>query len=212
MALTQCEKRELASEINERVNESQVLFAITELIGPCVRWPNWVAKMFWGTKLNHGNAMRLTTFLACNGLPSHLMHQWLHVRGVKHDTKRLKAIEKDVLEAMVLSNNETLARANPSLGTHFFYFDLISGEYCFANGTSETHDWGSKFADISSTGSFRTTKSIERQMINATSSPCIVCGRKMMQRWRHGKHKLAHVRCARGKQKTCGDQGSASSA
>jgi hypothetical protein len=208
MVLTECEKRQLASGINERVNESHVLFAITELIGPCVRWPNWVVKMFWGAKLNNVNAMRLTTFLTCNGLPSHLMHQWLHVRGVEHDTKRLKATEKGVLEAMALSDHETSACAIPSLGTQFFYFDLIRGEYCFANGSPRNQDGGLNSVGTSFTKPFRTNKSIERQMINATSLPCTVCGKKVMQRWRHGHHKLAHVRCTMGKQTTRGEHGS----
>ena len=189
MALTQYQKNQLALGVHERVHESQVLFAISELIGPCVLWPNWIAKIFWAKKLNSVNAMRLTVFLLGNGLPSHVMHQWLRVRGITHDAKKLQAMEGAVRGAMMRSDDE-VARAEQKGRTQFFYFDLVRKEYCFANGSPRNNIGG-----IAST-SFKAPKAIKRQITNATSLPCTVCGGKILQRWRHTSYKWAHVRCS----------------
>ena len=187
---TPCQKAQLALGVKDRVAEHQVLFAIVDLIGPCVAWPSWVAKIFWMTKLNNVNVMRLTTFLLGNGLPSHVIHQWLHVRGVTHDAKKLKSYEKAVLEAMKLSD-EDVARAEEAGITQFFYFDLIRNEYCFANGTPRNYVEG--IASIP----FKATSTVERHMAQAASLPCSVCRNKIYQRWRHGGHKSTHVKCTK---------------
>ena len=70
---TKHDKEQLALGVNERVSVNQVLYAISELIGPCVGWPNWVTKIFWMQKLNTRNGLRLCTFVLGNGMPPHLL-------------------------------------------------------------------------------------------------------------------------------------------
>ena len=182
--LTQYQKVELALGVKERHAEHQVLFAVTDLIGPCVKWPSWVAKIFWMSKLTNVNAMRLAAFLLCNGLPSHVMHQWLHVRGVKHNEKKLKSTEKAVLEAMRLSD-EDVTRAQQIGRIQYFYFDLVRNEYCFANGSPRNYMEG--------VATVAMPKAIERQLAQEASLPCRVCGQKMCQKWRCHNHKFAHA-------------------
>ena len=74
---TKHDKEQLALGVNERVSVNQVLYVISELIGPCVGWPNWVTKIFWMQKLNTRNGLRLCTFVLGNGMPPHLLFQWL---------------------------------------------------------------------------------------------------------------------------------------
>ena len=164
---TQHEKKQLALGIDEREEEHQVLFAITELIGQCNRWPSWVAKIFWSQTINNANSIRLLVFLLGNGLPRHLMYQWLHVRGVKFNLRTLQCTEKAVRKEMEVDTTACTSEATVQ-NMKFFYFDMVEGEYCFANGLPRNN--------LGGVASIKAPKAIERHITQAGAKTCEVCG------------------------------------
>ena len=108
--------------------EGEVLFAIEEMIGHPETWPARIKDIFFLKKLNDANALRVITFTLGNGLPPHLLHQWVGVREVGFDKAKFNADVKKVLESMF-----TLGTGGKSL-TKYFYFDLVLKDHCFMNG------------------------------------------------------------------------------
>jgi hypothetical protein len=119
-------KRDLAMlklPIYKRTREHEVLWAIEDLIGPCSSWPDRERQIYWMKKLNHRDALRVVTFGLGNGLPPHLIFEWLRVREVKvhwpdfHNDMQL--IQK------IMELEEPIDK---------FYYDLRAKEWCFMNG------------------------------------------------------------------------------
>ena len=119
-------KRDLAMlklPIYKRTREHEVLWAIEDLIGPCSSWPDRERQIYWMKKLNHRDALRVVTFGLGNGLPPHLIFEWLRVREVKvhwpdfHNDMQL--IQK------IMELEEPIDK---------FYYDLRTKEWCFMNG------------------------------------------------------------------------------
>ena len=107
----------------KRTREHEVLWAIEDLIGPCSSWPDRERQIYWMKKLNHRDALRVVTFGLGNGLPPHLIFEWLRVREVKvhwpdfHNDMQL--IQK------IMELEEPIDK---------FYYDLRAKEWCFMNG------------------------------------------------------------------------------
>ena len=117
----------LAQPAQMRMTEREVLFAISELIGPPSSWPSWTRTAFFSKHLNNVNGMRIITFGLGNGLPPHLLHQWMHVRGVKVDKVKFSIDITRVLKGMTLDLTDKGA-------LKYFYWDLTMQEYCWMNG------------------------------------------------------------------------------
>ena len=121
--LSNRDRQMLALPTHKRSKVNEVLWAIEDLIGPCKSWPKWVAKICWMKKLSDVNSLRLITFCIGNGLPPHLLFQWLRVRKVKHNLQKF---------------HNTMGNVKASMGsegpTRHFYWNLHMEEYCFMNG------------------------------------------------------------------------------
>jgi hypothetical protein len=124
--LSQVSKRDVAMlklPTYKRTREHEVLWAIEDLIGPCSSWPDRERQIYWMKKLNHRDALRVVTFGLGNGLPPHLIFEWLRVREVKvhwpdfHNDMQL--IQK------IMELEEPIDK---------FYYDLRAKEWCFMNG------------------------------------------------------------------------------
>ena len=107
---------------HKRTREHEVLWAIEDLIGPCSSWPDRERQIYWMKKMNHRDALRVVTFGLGNGLPPHLIFEWLRVREVKvhwpdfHNDMQL--IQK------IMELEEPIDK---------FYYDLRAKEWCFMN-------------------------------------------------------------------------------
>ena len=110
--------------VSRRNKEDEVLWAIEDLIGESQSWPGWIRGVFTMNHLNNVNALRLVTFCMGNGLPPHLLFQWLRVRRVKHNPQKLHEHLKKVRSSMDLEPSEC----------KFFYWDLAGQEYCLMTG------------------------------------------------------------------------------
>jgi hypothetical protein len=108
---------------HKRTREHEVLWAIEDLIGPCSSWPEWIRKIYWMKKLDNKNSLRLVTFGLGNGLPPHLICEWLRVRRVAVHWPKLHNHVRVVKDSMGLDGP-----------TKCFYWDLRTQEYCFMNG------------------------------------------------------------------------------
>ena len=104
----------------ERDTEAEVLFAVEEVLGKPSSWPPCQSKLVLKKHLGHFNMLKLFNFLLHNGMQTHLMCQWLKVRGVQFDGPRAVVIVKSWFKG-------TYAHS------HFTY-DLIDGCYCFLDG------------------------------------------------------------------------------
>ena len=110
--------------VSRRNKEDEVLWAIEDLIGESQSWPEWIRGIFWMDHLRDVDSLRLVTFCMGNGLPPHLLFQWLRVRGVKHNPEKLHGHLKAVRASMDLEPSEC----------KFFYWDVAGQEYCFMTG------------------------------------------------------------------------------
>lgn len=113
----------LRMPIEQRVSIHAVLHAVEEQIGPCKLWPQPMRKLFWSRGLNHSSSLKLAAFCMGNGLPPHLLPQWLAVRGVAFHPGDLQRDLKALQVAMCTPGSRK-----------YFYWDLVLGEYCFMNG------------------------------------------------------------------------------
>ena len=110
-----------------RKTEEDVLFAISEMMGCPETWPDWIRRIFFLKTISNANALRVITFTLGNGLPPHVLHQWMGVRQVEFDKAKFNADLVEVSKSMTLNLDSKLA-------TKHFYFDLVLKEYCFMNG------------------------------------------------------------------------------
>ena len=110
-----------------RESEGEVVFAIEEMIGHPKTWPSWIKDIFFLRKLNRTNRLNIITFTLGNGLPPHVLHQWIAVRQVECDKAKFNVDLEAVLQSMTLDPGNKLAQK-------YFYFDLVLQEYCFMNG------------------------------------------------------------------------------
>ena len=110
-----------------RESEGEVVFAIEEMIGHPKTWPAWIKDIFFLRKLNRTNRLNIITFTLGNGLPPHVLHQWIAVRQVECDKAKFNVDLEAVLQSMTLDPDNKLAQK-------YFYFDLVLQEYCFMNG------------------------------------------------------------------------------
>ena len=110
--------------VSSRHTEDEVLWAIEDLIGESQSWPEWIRGIFWMDHLRDVDSLRLVTFCMGNGLPPHLLFQWLRVRRVKHNPQKLHEHLKKVRSSMDLEPSEC----------KFFYWDLAGQEYCLMTG------------------------------------------------------------------------------
>ena len=145
---------------------------VTSCIGPCVAWPGWVTSIFWSTRLNTTNATHLMAFCLGNGLPCHLLHQWLCARGVKFtfSPPKIYAIE----ERLLLQTSTTVTLCNSKrVGHQRFFFDLAKKEYRFLNGSAPpaaywNHDCRSPQVCMPNFPNFK-CKSISKKRVKAMS-------------------------------------------
>ena len=117
----------LEAPVHGRKTEGEVLFAIEEMIGPSKTWPARINDIFFLKKLSNANALRVITFTLGNGLPPHVLHQWMGVRQVEFDKAKFNADLVEVSKSMTSNLDSKLA-------TTYFYFDLVLQEWCFMNG------------------------------------------------------------------------------
>ena len=118
--------------VSRRNKEDEVLWAIEDLIGESQSWPGWIRGIFWMDHLRDVDSLRLVTFCMGNGLPPHLLFQWLRVRRVKHNPQKLHEHLKKVRSSMDLEPSEC----------KFFYWDLAGQEYCLTMDTLEINSLG----------------------------------------------------------------------
>jgi len=119
-------KRDLAMlklPIYKRTREHEVLWAIEDLIGPCSSWPDRERQIYWMKKLNHRDALRVVTFGLGNGLPPHLIFEWLRVREVEVHWPKFHDDMQFIQKIMELE--EPIDK---------FYYDLRTNERCLMNG------------------------------------------------------------------------------
>ena len=130
-ALERMENKRVATMLKApvcgRKTEGEMLFAISEMIGCPETWPAKIMGIFFLKKLSNANALRVITFTLGNGLPPHVLHQWMGVRQVEFDKAKFNADLVEVSKSMTLNLDSKLA-------TKHFYFDLVLKEYCFMNG------------------------------------------------------------------------------
>ena len=130
-ALERMENKRVATMLKApvcgRKTEGEMLFAISEMIGCPETWPAEIMGIFFLKKLSNANALRVITFTLGNGLPPHVLHQWMGVRQVEFDKAKFNADLVEVSKSMTLNLDSKLA-------TTYFYFDLVLQEWCFMNG------------------------------------------------------------------------------
>ena len=130
-ALERMENKRVATMLKApvcgRKTEREMLFAISEMIGCPETWPAEIMRIFFLKKFSNVNALRVITFTLGNGLPPHVLHQWVGVRQVEFDKAKFNAHLVEVSKSMTLNLGSKLA-------TKHFYFDLVLQEWCFMNG------------------------------------------------------------------------------
>ena len=119
----------LEAPVHGRKTEGEVLFAIEEMIGPSKTWPARINDIFFLRKLNRTDRLNIITFTLGNGLPPHVLHQWIAVGQVECDKAKFNVDLEAVLQSMTLD----LDNMN-KLAEKYFYFDLVLQEWCFMNG------------------------------------------------------------------------------
>ena len=102
----------------------EVLWAIEDIIGKCKSWPKWITEIFWSLRMKDEESLRLVTFCLGNALPPHLLLQWLRVRGVKYNAKKL--------DQRILRVGKQLQLDWPEC--NFWTLNMKLQEYCFVNG------------------------------------------------------------------------------
>ena len=110
----------LRAGVWERETEFEVLFAAEEMIGKPSTWPPYLTKLWFKKHLDHWGMLKLFNFVLYNGLPLHILYQWLKVRAVQFDGPDAVWVLKSWFD-----------------GTHAdkgFTYDLIEGCYCYLNG------------------------------------------------------------------------------
>ena len=83
---------------------------------------------FWDgplVSLRDVDSLRLVTFCMGNGLPPHLLVQWLSVKGVCYNAEKLNDRIDRVRSSMRLEDGTK---------SDYFYWSLCAQEYCFMNG------------------------------------------------------------------------------
>ena len=115
----------LQAAITDRKTEGEVLFAISEIISHPDAWPKYLADILWSRHWDNQKLMNIVCFLAYNGLPYHLMQQWVAVRGVACESRKLGI------------NWENTMQGKWKRGA--FTWDLIAKDYCLlSNGEPTT--------------------------------------------------------------------------
>ena len=117
----------LEAPVHGRKTEGEVLFAIEEMIGPSKTWPARINDIFFLRKLNRTDRLNIITFTLGNGLPPHVLHQWIAVGQVECDKAKFNVDLEAVLQSMTLNLDNKPAEK-------YFYFDLVLQEWCFMNG------------------------------------------------------------------------------
>ena len=79
------ERHFLGQGIWERQTEFEVLFAAEEMLGKPSTWPPHLTKLWFKKHLDHWDMLKWFNFVLHNGLPLHILHQWLKVRAVQFD-------------------------------------------------------------------------------------------------------------------------------
>ena len=102
--------------ICERGTEEEIMFAISDVIGHPKTWKQYLADIFWSQHWGNDGLMKIVCFLAYNGLPYHLMQQWVAVRGVACEQRKLGI------------NWENTMQGKCKRGA--FTWDLIAKDYC----------------------------------------------------------------------------------
>ena len=110
----------MSAGVWERETEFEVLFAAEEMIGKPSTWPPHLTKLWFKKHLDHWGMLKLFNFVLYNGLPLHVLYQWLKVRAVQFDGP-------DAVWVLKSWFNGTCA----DMG---FTYDLIEGYYCYLNG------------------------------------------------------------------------------
>ncbi len=110
----------LKKGVCERETEAEVLFAVEEMLGKPSSWPPYLCKLFFQKHLGHYDMLKLFNFLLHNGMPLHIIYQWLKVRAVQFDGPRAVLVLKSWFKG-------TYAHS------HFTY-DLLENRYCYLNG------------------------------------------------------------------------------
>ena len=92
-ALERMENKRVATMLKApvcgRKTEGEVLFAIEEMIGHPKTWKRYLSDIFWSNHWGNDELMKIVSFLAYNGLPFHLVEQWVAVRGVACEQRKL---------------------------------------------------------------------------------------------------------------------------
>ena len=117
----------LKAPVCGRKTEGEMLFAISEMIGCPETWPDWIRRIFFLKTISNANALRVITFTLGNGLPPHILHQWIAVRQVECDKTKFDVDLDTALQSMTLDLDNKLAKGH-------FYFGLVGDEWCFMNG------------------------------------------------------------------------------
>ena len=97
----------------------EVLFAAEEMIGKPSTWPPYLTKLWFKKHLDHWDMLKLFNFVLHNGLPLHILYQWLKVRAVQFDGS-------DAVKILKSWHN------GPRDGG--FTYDLVENCYCYLNG------------------------------------------------------------------------------
>ena len=92
------------------------MFAISDAIGHPNTWKRYLADIFWSRHWDNVGLMKIVCFLAYNGLPYHLMQQWVAVRGVACEQRKLGI------------NWENTMQGKCKRGA--FTWDLIAKDWC----------------------------------------------------------------------------------
>ena len=106
----------LRATIVDRETEGEVLFAIEEMIGNPETWKKYLSDIFWSNHWDNGELMKIVSFLAYNGLPFQLARQWVAVRGVVYEQRKLGI------------HWENTVQGKWKRGA--FTWDLIAKDYC----------------------------------------------------------------------------------
>ena len=110
----------LRAGVWERETELEVLFAAEEMIGKPSTWPPYLTKLWFKKHLDHWDMLKLFNFVLYNGLPLHILYQWLKVRAVQFDGSDAVWVLKSWFDGTYADKG--------------FTYDLIEGCYCYLNG------------------------------------------------------------------------------
>ena len=67
----------LAKGIWERGTDFEVVFAVEEMLGKPSSWPPHLTQLWFKKHLGHHDIFKLFNFVLYNGLPPHILYQWL---------------------------------------------------------------------------------------------------------------------------------------